>query len=325
MSDDEKPIDEDFLMRAAEISVEWIDIMPFARALQDEYQRGLRESTAGAEQMKAEYERGQNDYRDNLLRELDARRVPAKEAVKESPKEPEPRKPIANSIEEAPAPKAPKAEPKPRTGAPQPTGTPTTFRMIAIILSEKGPMLVRDVTAVIAERWWPGLTYDRLSPEVSTWIRKGRLDRDQDGKLSVTLHGFKVAKMSALEPAVLAPKKPLVEPLKNVMVPKTPAPSRPAPQPAPQPSMAVGVDFSFNEKKVRLTHREHVVAIKLQGAMGKGHLSGRFLGQCINLSKQSDNEGMVRDLCVVLSSKIEPLGLKVEFFKGFGFVMTEVA
>src|SRR4051812_5184591 len=73
-----KPMPE-FMERAAMISMDWFDITPVAQELQEQYRLGFEAGKAAssidADQLKAEFDRGRESYRDELLATIDARKA----------------------------------------------------------------------------------------------------------------------------------------------------------------------------------------------------------------------------------------------------------
>jgi hypothetical protein len=74
-----------------------------------------------------------------------------------------------------------------------------------------------QVAERIAEKYWPGLQGKFIGPDVSTFITKGRLRRDEDGRLTLTVAGLEV------------------ESVDNRIVNKATQP-----QPRPLPAVAIG-------------------------------------------------------------------------------------
>lgn len=366
---DEKMPDDEFMERAAEISMEWFNITPVARALEAEYQRGMVDGGLAvnakfSERLAAEHQRGMDDYRDELLRNMDARRVEKEPIVKgleetsqEKPAEPgrpsgTPEPPKRTSEPPAAREKAPK-QVRGDTG-PRPEGIPTTFEMIGSILDGSPGLTAQQVGDRIRECWWPGMDFKRIGPEFSTWIRKGRLDRDADGKLTLTEQGRKVA-----FPVGFDPNKKSIEESRRVLPPDPPKVRMPAVQPTagprpetPKPPPMVrapdvprqvvtpgaklgppvrsghAMAYQHGGKSVMLHHREFSIAQVLRAAMGKGHIDTTFLAQkALGSDKRNaiDNESLLRDLVSIMNPKLEPLRLNIEFHKGFGFVMKELA
>jgi hypothetical protein len=56
--------------------------------------------------------------------------------------------------------------------------------------------------------------------------------------------------------------------------------------------------------------------------MGKGHLDAKLLANSIGI--KSEAESVMRDMVSILNPKIAEVGLRVDYFKGFGFIMKEV-
>lgn len=241
---------------------------------------------------------------------------------------------------DAPEPAKPTTEPrKPNirgdNSMPRPEGIPTTFVMVATILKQTPGLTSREVVAHIREHWWPGLEFARVGPEFSTWIRKGRLDRNDDGKLTVTSLGCRLAfsdfVVSEPEQPHVLPKEPCHAPMPAVRPTAGPRPPdrpskprdvvTPGAKPGP-PARQEGVKFQHGDHVAILHMREATIALQLRAAMGKGHLDAKLLANSIGI--KSDAEITVRDLVDILNPKIAPLGLTIDFYKGFGFVMKEV-
>lgn len=74
-------------------------------------------------------------------------------------------------------------------GTPRPQGIPSTFSMVQEVLSSDDStdgLTLLEFAAVVAMKWWPGMHKNAISPDISTWITKGRLVRDADGRLTLT-------------------------------------------------------------------------------------------------------------------------------------------
>lgn len=322
-----------FMERAATIAMDWIDVTPIARALEAEYQRGHEHGRQA----------GRIAYRDELLAKM--------EVATESPVKPgQPKQPIVKAIEEVPAvgselqetsepaaamevaaepppsPSEPAADqqtaskPSAADHSPRPAGIPTTFAMIREVLTAKPGMTAKETVEAIAAKWWPGLQFKYLGPDISTNITKGRLNRDSDGGLTVTEKGMK--------------SESLDHRIEQVGTRPIPRPEPPAAPPAPPrqvvtpgaklgpPARGGGSTFTHGGKSVLLHDRELVIAQKLRAAMGAGHLDSKFLANQIGI--KSDAEPVMREFVSIMNPKIAAVGLVIEFFKGFGFVMKEV-
>lgn len=142
------------------------------------------DSTALITLFDAEYQRGRDDYRDELLERIDRGELRSKLG---GPCDPEPER-----KQQPPRPPAPKKilmKRRAEAGTPRPAGLPTTFSMIRIVLMETPGLTSTQVADAIRLRWWPGLAYNTIGPEFSTCITRGRITRDDDGKLELTAAG----------------------------------------------------------------------------------------------------------------------------------------
>lgn len=214
-----------------------------------------------------------------------------------------------------------KQEPHPpASGCSQrPDGIPSAFEMIRTVLTEEPGLTAKDIHARIEKRWWPGLTRDRIGPDISTSIALGKLHRDDDGKITVTKIGANAI--------VRAPRK------------ETPPPRNPAPFSLPAKKVE-GVDsngsnqadklfaFVHGERTVMLNKSELEMANALRRAMGKGFLDYQFLGLRGRGTSQSraavPDKTWLSQSVPVLAAKLEPLGLQIDHTDNFGYSMKEI-
>ena len=335
--------------------------------------------------INAEYQRGRDDYRDELLKKMDIVRDvigdvhPSKKMIAHdiqdvehktsdevalsedasgklyntpaappvAPKESiEDKAPVAESTtSEAPTTEK-KASVYRGTSTPRPEGIPSTFTMIATILFDCPGLNAHEVGDKIRERWWPGLDFKRIGPEFSTWIHKKRLTRDADGKLTLTWRGHNLAfpdlpnpypnpvkalSDTARYPAAAAPVTPHVlprEPARSVPMPPVLPTGGVKPQPPvrEQPGM-VYRDFQYGGKRLRMPFREYAIVCKLRDTMGNGHLGISVLADAMGGPRRSeiDNKLLLREMCNIINLKIEEMNLKIQYFDGFGFIMTEIS
>lgn len=265
--------------------------------------------------LRTEYQRGRDDYRDELLGKMDAIRaladpkaIPQARIAAVVPAPAKPEKHISDSA--AVRQRAPKGD-RGDTSSPRPEGLPTTFKMIASILDKCPGLTAQEVGVKIRERWWPGMDFKRIGPEFSTWIRKGRLLRDDDGHLTLAPHGRKVAFPAGLDPNQS----------------QAPARAPPAVQPTPhRVDVPAGEEkFEHLGKTILLVPREYLLATRLRIAIGKGHISTQFLAEiALGMKRHVDNETLIRDIVDGMNPKLQEVGLQVAFYKGFGFIMREL-
>jgi hypothetical protein len=198
--------------------------------------------------------------------------------------------------------------------------------MIGTILDECPALTAQEVGGKIRERWWPGMDFKRIGPEFSTWLKQGRLARDDDGKLTLTPRGRAVA--FPTEPK--KPPEPAREPPKATAPAVQPGPRRvvvtPGAKLGPPARRQNEDEFVHGGKTILLSSREYLLATRLRTAIGKGHVSTQFLAEtALGMKRHVDNETLIRDIVEVMNPKLQPAGLKVEFWKGFGFIMKELA
>ena len=303
--------------------------------------------------IESEYQRGRDDYRNELLAKMDVLRdviapaetTPKKKLIVHSIQEETSKPPETPHIApknhgaegDATGAKDVDASPKKRErdvrnhGSPRPEGLPTTFTMIAIILRDCPGLTARETGDRIRERWWPGMDFSRIGPEFSTWITKGRLLRDHDGKLTLSDSGRRLA-FPSVNPDMPEPSRPAEpKPAPTVRIfptvpPKEPTRSIASPPAQPTAGKKPHMFFEYGGAKVELQMPEYVIASRLHIAMGKGHLDVSTLANSLgNLKKgTADNAILLRSMCSVISDKIAKLGLKIDYYEGFGFVMKEI-
>lgn len=234
--------------------------------------------------------------------------------------------------------------PKPRDveSTRRPEGIPTTFGMIRDVLEEKPGLTAREVAAEMAKRWWPGLQFKTIGPDISTGVSKFRLNRDADGRLTLTDRGRSLVSTDARVANVGTFPKKAEETIRKGSAAKGVDPaavmaiakieSKPAAAPAPvvhkplvRPPPA-GIKFEHNGRTTMLaTAREYSVVGKLRVAMGKGHVPESFLASSVFGSDTENNRNIIRDVCLGLNDRLAEVGLVVEHHKGFGLLMKEIA
>lgn len=234
----------------------------------------------------------------------------------------------------------------------RPAGIPTTFGMIREVLEDKPGLTAKEVVDAIAARWWPGLQLKSIGPDISTSITKGRLARDDAGGLTVTAKGLatrstddrtiksnppvqsaaqaddnrtalmrEIAKRESVPQAAPAPLAGQLQPFK----PRVPAPGQKLGPPARAKNEH---EFQHGATAINLRGNEYMVATKLRAAMGKGHISVQFLAETVlGSSKRNaiDSKMVLKDLCEGMSARLRTVGLVIDYFEGYGFIMKETS
>lgn len=285
------------------------DVNRVLTAFEAHYQRGIDAGKAlagdNAEQLKAEFERGRESYRDELFEKLGGRLVGGADRLIA-----EGRKPIAHSIEEKPAPIKSVAIAKPPAeknlgGKPnkseRPENLPRNIGMALEAIKELGGKAsAPQILGYIRQKWWAGFP-SSWTAVLYDLVKNGTLARDG------------INFIAPVAEKVVAPTVPAVQEHK----PRVPEPGNKLGPPA----RAEGVMFRHGGETVTLHAREAAVTEKLYAARGKGHVDARFLAGLIGIKSEADLT--MQEFVKVLNPKIAPLGLTVEFFKGFGFLMKD--
>ena len=222
---------------------------------------------------------------------------------------------------------APKAEkPAPNVGgrppkAHRPSSVPTNIIMARTALKELGPSAAPQIREYVRKKWWADVPKEWVSV-LWGFAEDGRLVRE----------GINFALPAMPESVPVAKPDPQAvidrEIAKRDAIAVRPAipPSRrevvtPGAKLGP-PARKEGVHFKHGDKIVTLHQREVDIALRLRAAMGSGHLDAKFLANSIGI--KSDAEPVMREFVSVLNPKLEAVGLKVTFYKGFGFAMAEI-
>ena len=287
---------------------------------------------------KSGYEKGQDDYRDALLKGIDAARARVVEGfVPSSQLNAEPKPLIAKSITEIPnaepdraasgepakaaSPEA-AAPPKKDVGGCPPTNTrqkdlPANFELACEAIEALGGRAsAPQIRDYIRRHRWSGLS-DHWTAVLYDLVHAGKLSRDglnfvTSSKISTNAEARKAADTIVAE--VERQNKPVASP-------------KPSPSASDGSKFQNGVyveKFEFNGSAVMLHPKEYMLAVKLRAAMGKGHLPAQFLISALGY-KQIDGEAALRDLAAIMNPKIKSLGVMISFYRGFGFLMTEIS
>ncbi len=173
------------------------------------------------------------------------------------------------------------------------------------------------------------------APQIRSWLRKKywesmpdhwtaclySLGLARDG-INFTLSKSAAQKADAAAVDVLKTKPGVVKALVERESVRAPAPGKKLGPPAKGPYTAT---FTHGDRECVLqSSREYVLAGKLLKAMGKGHISEGFLADAVMSSNTEHNRDLVRGLCLGMNDALASVGLKVEFYAGFGLMMKEV-
>jgi hypothetical protein len=91
----------------------------------------------------------------------------------------------------APAPKAvPASGKKSKLGPDRPSGIPTNYQMVELILKEaqaqgKPGLTVREIVQTIDKRYWPGIEDGQIMPSIYGFVKDTRLHKSESGIFSV--------------------------------------------------------------------------------------------------------------------------------------------
>lgn len=197
------------------------------------------------------------------------------------------------------APSGPGRGPK-ITNPNRPEGIPSNFEMCRLVLIDAGvPLTATEIRDRVAKRWWPDVPGDwKVSP--FGFLGSGKLSKNSDGKFIL----------------------PIVVPEKRV-IPAKPDPQAVINREVEKRASAGNSAFLHGGKSVLLRSNEFVVACKLRSARGAGHLDAKFLASLVGI--RAEAEPMMRDLVTTMNPKLATVGLTVDFYKGFGFMMKDVA
>lgn len=357
MTDKKKIGDDEEKWTLFETLLEMWDSDKLIDLMRSEYQRG--------------YDQGQSDYRDELLKGLDAvharianglvpktadkvdldkyadqmithdqnHKPQIAKSIEEvkPPAEPEPDPPIDIKIgdkvtysddseativsqiiggqEDTAKPKKPASDvpkatnnPNGRPASSRPAGIPSNFEMAKEAIEKLGGRAsAPQIKQYVENKWWPN------PPKYWTSTLH---DMAGVGKLSRDGINFILPKKPQQAVAPPAPK-PFVQIKPQVLTPPPIAKLGP-------PSRTPGIEFKFGDKVVILHEREHKIARRLRAAMGAGHLDSKFLADAAGYHA-GDKESWLKDMVSIMAPKLATVGLEVEFFKGFGFIMKELA
>lgn len=197
------------------------------------------------------------------------------------------------------------------TKAGRPAGIPSNLAMAVECIGEKGPSSAPQIREWARKKYWPGM------PESWTAVLYDFVKSDKLARAGLNFI-LPVVDTKSLAPPPAAPKNPAI-----VMSPKPPSPAKPAPPPpAKQP---IAFKFDHEGKSAELgSSRCFVLASKLRAAMGKGHVAEAFLAENVIGSNTERNRALIKDLCMGMNPALADVGLKIEYYQGFGLIMKAV-
>jgi hypothetical protein len=84
--------------------------------------------------------------------------------------------------------KAPETAEPPKLGPPRPSGAPTNFEMVDMILASaekegKDGLTVPEIIVAIRSRYWPGLADVQVSSSIYKFAKDGRFKKTASGKI----------------------------------------------------------------------------------------------------------------------------------------------
>lgn len=304
-------------------------LLDFVRS---EYKRGFEAGTAAAksqEDLDRAYHRGRESVLEDVrkLFPSTARVVEGKspfaKSIVEVPSEPEtdPPKVATNSH----ASKGVGRGPKP-TNIDRPEGIPSNYEMCRLVLIDAGiPLTATEIRDRVAKRWWPNVPGDWKSSPFG-FLGSGKLLKNAEGKF-ILPEAVPANRVIAKKPDPQEVINREVERRAASSAPKisVPAVRREVVTPGAKlgaPARGTGVTFEHKGKSVVLHERERTIATKLRVAMGVGHIDAKFLAGQIGI--RSDAEPVMREFTSVMNGKLEAIGLRIDWHKGFGFSMLEI-
>lgn len=215
-----------------DLLIEAFDLGKLMEEYEAHYQRGFEAGKAsiGAEQLKTEFERGRESYRDELLAEIQKRNAP-----------PAPKAPIAESIEEKPASETKSiaiSKPEKNLGgrpnqSGRPDGLPRNLDMALEAIKELGGRAAApQILAYVRKKWWAGFP-THWTANLYDFVKEKKLERD----------GINFVALDSKAPAAqdVLPKEPLKIPMPTVKPTAGPRPPAAAPASRRFDAACVGV------------------------------------------------------------------------------------
>lgn len=210
-----------------------------------------------------------------------------------------------------------------RQSAFRPDNIPANLAMAIEAITELGPASAPPIRNWIRKKYWSNMP-DHWTANLYDFVSSGKLARDG---LNFIIPEKKPSAIAKEQTQVL-PKEPSRAPMPRVQPTAGPRETvNPGAKLGP-PARGGPMAFQHKGQTALLHHREFAIAQVLRAAMGRGHVDTQFLAQkALGSDKRNaiDNESLLRDLVTIMNPKLAPIGLTIEFHKGFGFVMKELA
>jgi hypothetical protein len=215
---------------------------------------------------------------------------------------------------------------------PRPPGIPTNFQMMFQILDAGPPegMVATVVINKIRNKWWPNVTFRQIAPEFYRYVKEGRLNRDDHGRMTLTEKGRLVARNPG---AGLVGGKPNPKVQKHVPKPAPRALSEEQIERARAKAALNSKDadatspllFEHDGKTVGLDPDHWRIADHLYRCMGSGCIDTAKLASVSMAKGISSQRFYVEDAVTTINRVIEPLKLSIEPYQKLGFFMRERA
>lgn len=209
----------------------------------------------------------------------------------------------------------------------RPEGLPSNLFMAVEAIGKLGPASAPQIRKYARDKWWAGMP-DHWSACLYDLVGSGKLARQGMNFVVAEAKPAPAPKSAPPEQRVL-PKEPAREPMPAVKPTEGPRrPVTPGAKLGPPVRRQNEAEFEYDGRKVSLSSREYMIAVKLRAAIGKGHLSVQFLAEtALGADKRAaiDNKSLLKDLCEGMSARLRTVGLTIDYYEGFGFIMKELA
>jgi hypothetical protein len=98
----------------------------------------------------------------------------------------------------------------PKLGPPRPSGCPTNFQMVDMILASaekdgKDGLTISELIAEMRSRYWPGLRDVQVSAPIYSFVRQDRLRKTPGGKFKRIKQDETVKELAIMSPERVAP------------------------------------------------------------------------------------------------------------------------
>lgn len=183
----------------------------------------------------------------------------------------------------------------------RPPGCPGNLELATKAIAALGPASAAQIRNWVAKNYW-SMVPDTWPGCLYNFVSAGKLGRQGINFIVVE------EPRASSEPAPVQPK---------------PAP-KPAP-PAPSKPAAAGIKFEHNGRHTMLgdTH-SYAIANRLRAAMGRGHIPEEVLADKTFGSNTQTTRDRARMACTAMNDRLAEVGLKIERYPDYGYVMKEV-